>query len=344
MSESIVQAALARVQRAEAARKEREGLWRNLQSFVRPTALTYKENQGSADSRERRILEGTAARSLELFASFLMSSVIVAGTAGAPAFRLVARDADGKDISSVESKRWLEAAVQEIRHTMFSGSFSGATVLHNVCLDLGLYGTSCFAVWEGRDRARMPVVFRHFPVWQVAGENGEDGRLSFVHLKETLTKQQVLQRFPDAAQNLGTMGEVTEVHYICVSSADGDAIRLVPEATREMGGSWFGVWFVESPRLILDTRVYPEQPIFMPSWYCVDNSVWGRSPAMTALGDIISANILMEMIIRGTEKLVDPPWLVRDGALLSPPRTYAGGLTYTDTEDGLKPLLPPWRV
>ncbi len=341
MNEDAVQVALARTQRAEQARKEREGLWRNLQAFVRPTSLTYQETQGNADSRERRILESTAARSLELFASFLMSSVLVAGTAGAPAFRLVARGKDGADLATLEAKRWLETAVAEVRHAMFSGAYSGATVLHNVCLDLGLYGTACFAVWEGRDKVRAPVVFRHYPVWQVAGENGEDGRLSFVCLKERLSKQALIQRFPEQAEILSKQSDSAEVHYFCVSQADGDVQRLVPPSVREMGGSWFGVWYLESPRLILDVRVYPEQPIFMPAWYTVDDTVWGRSPAMTALGDIISANVLMEMIIRGTEKLVDPPWLVRDGALLSPLRAYSGGLTYTDSEDGLKPLLPP---
>ena len=341
MSDDIVHAALARTQRAEQARKDREGLWRNLQAFVRPTSLTYQETQANADSRERRILEGTAARSLELFASFLMSSVIVAGTAGAPAFRFIARDREGREVVGVEAKKWLENAVQEIRHTMFSGSYSGANVLHNACLDLGLYGTTCFAVWEGKDKVRSPVVFRHYPVWRVAGENGEDGRLSFVTLKETLTKQALIQRFPEQAETLARLGDSAEVCYMCVSGSDGDVDRLVPEAARALGGAWFGVWYIESPRLILDTRVYPEQPIFMPSWYSVDESVWGRSPAMTALGDIISANVLMEMIVRGTEKLVDPPWLVRDGALLSPLRAYSGGLTYTDSEDGLKPLLPP---
>lgn len=339
--DDFIKTALHRIDRAVAARTEREGLWRSLQNYVRPTSLSFRETQANADTRERRILESTAARSLELFASFLMSSVLVAGTAGAPAFRLVARGRDGEEITSLAAKEWLEEAVQEIRHTLFSGTFAGVPVLHNVCLDLGLFGTSCFAVWEGPDRTERPVVFKHYPVWQVAGENGEDGRLTFVTLTEKLSKPQAFQRFPTAGEALEKQGDVIEVHYMCVSKNDGDVARLVPEATRAFGGSWFGVWFLKNPHTILDTRVYQEQPIFMPSWYSVDNSVWGRSPAMTALGDIISANVLVEMIVRGTEKLVDPPWIVKDGALLSPLRAYPGGLTYTDSEEGLKPLLPP---
>jgi hypothetical protein len=62
---------------------------------------------------------------------------------------------------------------------------------------------------------------------------------------------------------------------------------------------------------------------------------------MTALGDVAQANSLSELITRGAEKLVDPPWKVRDGALLSPLRLYPAGITYTDGDNALEPLLPP---
>jgi hypothetical protein len=335
---------LRRIARAEQQRVERESLWRSLQHYVRPTALAFRETQGSADTRERRILESTAARSLELFASFLMSSVLVAGTAGAASFRFVGIDSDGKEVASTTAKEWLEEAVREVRNVLFSGAYSASGCLHNVCLDLGLYGSSCFAAWEGPDPVLRPVIFKRYPVWRVCGELGEGERPSFISVQEELTVQQATARWPDAAAN-GMFpdrdGQAVKVRFVCISREDGDFETFVPPNIVAANAAWAGVWYLEENKYILDARGYSEQPIFLPAWYIVDDTVWGRSPAMTALGDVISANVLMEMIIKGTEKLVEPPWLVRDGALLSPLRAYPNGITYTDGDQGLQPLLPP---
>ena len=333
---------LKRIARAEQRRVERESLWRSLQHYVRPTALAFRESQGAADIRERRILESTAARSLELFASFLMSSVLVAGTSGAAAFRFVGIGRDGKEVYSASAKEWLEEAVKEVRSVLFSGAYSASGCLHNVCLDLGLYGSSCFAAWEGPDPLLRPVIFRHYPVWRVCGELGDGERPSFICVQEELTPQQATARWPEAAAaGLFERDQAVKVRFVCISREDGDYEAFVPPVIAATNVAWAGVWYLEETKYILDARGYPEQPIFLPAWYIVDDTVWGRSPAMTALGDVISANVLMEMIIKGTEKLVEPPWLVRDGALLSPLRAYPNGITYTDGEQGLQPLLPP---
>lgn len=326
-------------------RNEREGLWRVLQNYVRPTSLTYEERQGSADVRERRILESTAATSLELFASFLMSSVLVAGTAGAPAFRIVPASASGRPLRreevSPEFLMWQERAVEEIRHAMFSGPRSGVEVLHNVCLDLGVYGTACFAIWEDPDGV-PPLRWSHYPVWAVSGELGPDGDISAVYINERMTRRRAMMRWPEMASVFERASEEVELLYVAMSADDPDVEVVFDEATRARGGSWYGMWVLRNPRTVVSTAAYMEQPIFMPAWYRVDNTVWGRSPAMTAIGDIVTANSLMELIIRGTEKLVDPPWVVADGALLSPLRLHPGGITYTDgNAEGLSPLLPP---
>lgn len=334
-----------REQEAVRLRTEREGLWRILQNFVRPTSLTYEEKQENIDPRERRILESTAATSLELFASFLMSAVLVAGTAGNAAFRLAPASASGRplklDAAATEFKAWQENAVDEVRHAMFSGPHGGTETLHNVCLDLGVFGTSCFAVWEAPGRPN-PVRWEHYPVWSVSGEIGPGGELSAVYISEKMSKRRAMMRWPDRKDVFEKQsGDDIEFLYVAMSAEDPDVEALFDEATLARNGRWYGMWVMRTPQVVMSTAAYMEQPIFMPSWYRVDKTVWGRSPAMTALGDTLTANSLMELVIRGTEKLVDPPWQAMDGALLSPLRAYPGGITYTDGERGLSPLLPP---
>lgn len=334
-----------REQEAVRARVEREGLWRILQNFVRPTSLTYEEKQENADPRERRLLESTAATSLELFASFLMSAVLVSGTAGSAAFRLVPASATGrpllKEASGAEFKEWQENAVNDVRHVMFSGPHGGTEVLHNVCLDLGWIGTGCFAIWEAPGKPN-PVRWAYYPAWAVSGEIGENGGLAAVYIADKMTKRQAMRRWPDHADIIKRQGaEEIEFLYAAFAADDPDIDDLVTERDRARAGRWYGMWVMRNPQTIMSTAAYMEQPVFMPSWYRVDKTVWGRSPAMTALGDTITANSLTESMVRGTEKLVDPPWQAMDGTLLSPLRAYPGGITYTDGERGLSPLMPP---
>lgn len=335
----------SREEQAVRARIEREGLWRILQNFVRPTSLTYEEKQENADPRERRLLESTAAVSLELFASFLMSAVLVAGTAGSAAFRLAPASATGRPLSKeaigAEFKEWQETAVSEIRHVMFTGPQGGTEVLHNVCLDLGWIGTGCFAIWEAPGKPN-PVRWEYYPAWAVSGELGENGNLAAVYIAEKMPKRQAMRRWPESADIIKAQGgDEIELLYAAFSADDPDIDDLISPQDRARAGRWYGMWVMRNPRVILSTAAYMEQPVFMPSWYRVDKTVWGRSPAMTALGDTITANALTESVVRGTEKLVDPPWQAMDGALLSPLRAFPGGITYTDGEHGLSPLLPP---
>jgi hypothetical protein len=62
---------------------------------------------------------------------------------------------------------------------------------------------------------------------------------------------------------------------------------------------------------------------------------------MTVLGDIIMVNRMAATVLRGAEKLVDPPILIPDGGLVSPLRYYPGGVSYTDGDVEPRPLLPP---
>jgi len=340
----------ARYDAAVAVRNEREGLWRSLQNVVQPTSLSYDENQSTADSRQRRLLDSTAADSLELFASFLMSEVFLAGTMDA-AFRFVPANAMGVPLKTHRLDRaaqeWMQDAATAMTSILFSGERSGLPALHNLCLDLGLYGVGCIAVWRGRDRANhredaLPR-FRHYPVWQVAAEMS-DGRVDAVFIKDRMTKRAAIKRWPDREALFASAQEgadnPVEVIYACVSSDDPDVDELVSPGMRALGAPFYGVWVYEG-HVVAEER-YTSRPVIFTPWYSVDGTPWGRSPAMTALGDVFMVNNLSNLVLRGAEKLVDPPMEARDGALLSPARLYPGGITYTDSDQqALRPIIPP---
>lgn len=332
----------SRYEAALAVRREREGLWRSLQAVVQPTSLSYEENQGAADTRERRLLDSTAADSLELFASFLMSEVFLAGTSDA-AIRFVPSDQLGVPVRphqlDLAAQQWLQDVAFALTSVMFSGRKSGVAAIHNLCLDLGLYGAACIAVWRSKDRDDPLPVFRHYPVWQVAGDS------EAVYILDVMSARQARSRWPEhdalfSARVSHDRPDAVQIVYACLSAKDPDIDDLVSPGMRALGAPYYGVWMYENN--ILAEERYTSKPVIFAPWYSVDNTPWGRSPAMTALGDVFLVNNLSDITMRGAEKLVDPPLEVRDGALLSPARLYPGGLTYTDSDNAaLKPIIPP---
>jgi hypothetical protein len=82
---------------------------------------------------------------------------------------------------------------------------------------------------------------------------------------------------------------------------------------------------------------YYENPAFIPRWRKTSKSMWGHGPAMIALPDILTINQLVELILKATEKVVDPPTKVTERGLLSDLNLEPAGLTVVRTMDSMEP-------
>ena len=82
---------------------------------------------------------------------------------------------------------------------------------------------------------------------------------------------------------------------------------------------------------------YYEMPAFIPRWRKTSKSMWGHGPAMIALPDILTINSLVELILKATEKVVDPPTKVTERGLLSDLDLEPAGLTVVRTMDSMEP-------
>lgn len=86
-----------------------------------------------------------------------------------------------------------------------------------------------------------------------------------------------------------------------------------------------------------DEGGYYEMPAFIPRWRKTSKSMWGHGPAMIALPDILTINSLVELILKATEKVVDPPTKVTERGLLSDLDLEPAGLTVVRTMDSMEP-------
>lgn len=336
-------------QREDALRGEQSPyvhLWQELADYLWPEKAEFTVQVSPGVTRNRGLLDSTGARSLELFGSFLHNML---NNPDSKWFGVGASGA-GFDFSRDQE---VQAGVEDTERSLL-GFMSHPTSrlyqnLHTNYLDLGAFGTgNLFAERIGRRFRTEEVHLSNFVF-----EEDAFGAPNAVFRQHNFTYDQARQRFgkdaltredgtePDQGQDPAKMTPklVRFVHAVF------PALPLMYALAAKVPPKWrtanfVSVWVNTETKRVVSVDREQTQPYTVSRWYRTGRCRWGRSPGMTALPDIRMANRMMDTILRGAEKIVDPPLFVRDGSLMSPLRLFPGGLTFGDG-DPPSPLIPP---
>lgn len=348
-SDKLAKAIIQRESALRGKRSSEESLWQLLSRYCVPRKATFSEKTSFGNVRDRQLLDSTAPRAVELFASFLHSSL------NNPTSRWFFVEAEGYEEGSPNPPPEELADLLANRRSRMMAALTGSeaniyAALHEVYLDLAVFGTAVLYVEGSRTDMGGLRIF-HYHLGDVVLDEGENGRIDTAIRSFCYKPRQAKQRWP--GQELGNaidnaterdMGtkEVKFLHA-CFPATDTDLVKLIPEDKMPEGGwSHYSVFVNAQDQVTVAVGGYSSFPFSCPRWYkSGSDSVYGRSPAMTVLGDILMVNRMAETVLRGAEKLVDPPLLVPDGGILSPVRLHPGGLTYSEAGVELKPLIPP---
>lgn len=318
-------------------RGELDGLYQQIARYVLPRKSTFTEEVSPGVERSRYILDSTGPRSLELFASFLHTLLNNPATQW---FRLrVANDPTLNDNVSV--KQWLEATERRILDVLSGEDANLYSHLHEVYLDLGAFGTAVMFVEVVDERLRV----RAFQLSDCVIDEDAAGFIDSVYRKQKFRPRQARQRFGDkplgpAIDDAKKEEPVEFLHAVFPANERAIADKL-PARVRGTNAPYASVWINAKDRKTVSVGTFEEFPYMVPRWYKLRGSVYGRSPSMTALPDIRMTNRMMETILRGAEKIVDPPLYIKDGGLMSPVRLFPGGITFGEGDMEPKPLIPP---
>jgi hypothetical protein len=80
---------------------------------------------------------------------------------------------------------------------------------------------------------------------------------------------------------------------------------------------------------------YYQMPVYTPMWRKTSRSSFGHSPAMVVLSDILTLNQLVEMILKASEKAIDPPLGTTRRGVFGDVDLTPGGVTVTAGKDSL---------
>jgi hypothetical protein len=324
-------------------RKTVEDVWEVINQLVVPFRGDFfrdVSNEHAVSWRDNRnVFDSTAIDSANTLAASIHGSLT------SPAirwFELAFRD-DNLNTTK-EAREWLENGANLCFTALQDSNFN--LEANETYLDLVSYGTSMIIEEvEEKNGQFQKLNFQSVPVEEMWFEQDHAGQVHRAYRRHKWTPVQIMTKFGDKipesikemAQTTKGMDQKLDV-IMCIfpreDKADGDVSRVLAPKERPFGMKYICHKDAEE---LGEEGGYYEMPAFVPRWRKTSKSMWGHGPAMIALPDILTINQLVELILKATEKVVDPPTKVTERGLLSDLDLEPAGMTVVRTMDSMEP-------
>jgi hypothetical protein len=304
---------LHRHQQMEADRQNAvESVWRDCFDYtypIRGSGLSgSKDTPASAQGRQSRLFDNTAADSVNILASNIMAGMTPANSRW---FDLDAGD------ETPDEKRWLSESADLLWQNIHMSNFDAEAF--EGCLDAAIAGQ--FALYVDEDRERGGLAFEHWPLAELyTGSTRADGRIDVVHRKRCMPAIAMANAFgidnlPEkiraCALDPKKQDEEFEVLHAIYPRRDrhGRMARNLPVAS---------VHIAVAEKAILRESGYHEMPVVVPRWMRAPGSLYAVGPMYAALPDVKQLNYLRRVELDAADVAVSGMWIARDDGILNP--------------------------
>lgn len=301
-----------------------------------------RPNQGG--KRNGRIVNGTGTIALRTLQSGLSAGVT---SPARPWFKLATPDPGLAEWQPV--KLWLEQ-VETLMQAVFDRS-NLYPVLQAQYEELGCFGTAVLAVFEDEDDL---LRVRGFSAGEYMIAQDHKGRVDSFYREYAMTVAQLVEQFGLAAVSATVRGLYDRGAYdqwVEVVHAVEPNLPLGGAAGGEAGGSeaggkpWRSLYFEKgrSGAAALAERGFEEFPLMAPRWHLMSGDIYGRSPAMDALGDVKQLQNEEKRKAEAIEKLVRPPMIAPTSLQKRAASILPGSITYVDVQQGQAGFQPAYQ-
>jgi hypothetical protein len=334
MGKLSVEDVLSRFRAAQSRRRPWESLWQDCYSYALPQRGSGFGSQFDPARRHaERLFDGTATDAVEQLSASLLSQLTPPWSQW---FGLV----PGYDIAAPE--RVLVS--EELDHTTetMQGHFDRsnfAVEIHQAFLDLTTIGSATLLLEEAPLGASSAFRLTAVPMSEMYFEAGPD--------------DQILGQFRSRSLPLGTLRALFPDAHIAEeksnqSSGDYQSLPIL-EAVLPNGTDFlYTALLVDKPSeaTCLAYGTLATSPFISFRWLKGASEVYGRSPVMTALPDIKTANKVVELVLKNASIAVTGIWQAEDDGVLNPAniRLVPGAIIPKAVGSaGLTPLEAPGR-
>lgn len=289
------------------------------------TGKFFIPNQQSPASFNK-IYDSTGTRALNTLSAGLMAGMT---SPARPWFRLSTPDPELMKYAPV--KLWLND-VTRLMQGVFSRSNTYRS-LHSMYEELGLYGTAASIIADDFEN-----VIHHFTLtageYRLACDNKGNVNTLYREFQKTvanLVSEYGKEKCSIAVRNMYDSGNldtwVTVVHVI-EPRVDRDYSKR-----DNMNMPWRSVYFEkgqDNPELYLRESGFKNFRVLAPRWATSGGAIYGTSPGMEALGDILQLQHQQYRKAQAIDYMVRPPLAAPTAAKNNQMDTLPGGISYYD--------------
>ncbi len=278
-----------------------ENHWRDCYAFGLPQRDSSPGGAGDGGRQSDRLFDGTAADAVEQLAASLLSELT-------PPWVRWVELSPGPE-ASVDDAAAIMPALERVSATLQShfDRSNFAVEIHQCYLDLVTAGTACLLFEEAPIGEASAFRFTAVPIHDVVLQEGAAGRLDRAWRRLRLSAEQFVARFgqPPSSQQGGDPPK----HVSVLESVRPTASGYQYVAIREQP---------ESDDSVLAEGEFASNPFIGFRWLKAPGEAYGRSPVMTALPDIKTANKVVELILKNASIAVTGIWQADDDGVLNP--------------------------
>lgn len=303
-------------------------LWRELANYILPSRYVWLQSATELRSNRRNnnILDSTGTKAARTLASGMMNGIT---SPARPWFKLRLTGVDYDQYP--EFAVWTDEVEKLMLRVMAESNFYQSMAL--LYLDLVVFGTAAMMIYESREK----VIHCFNPA---LGEfyllQSSEHRVNGIAREFTYKVHQVVQEF--GLENCSASVQAAFAQGGAALLRDVKIVHLVQENLPDAKGVYrlsrqfpYTECFWEEgqpPGSLLRERGYFDFPGVCPRWELSANDVYGNSPAMDALGDVIQLQHETKKKAQALDKMVSPPVLADIQLENKPMALLPNGVTY----------------
>lgn len=299
-----------RFDKLKADRSNFESLWQKVADFVMPTKGNFNAKRTPGEANTQRIFDSTPTTSVNLLAAGLHGMIT---NPSVQWFNLSLNE----DLDGQEGNTWL-SDVRDILLKEINRPQAGfATNIHEVYQDLALFGTGClFVKW---DSVNNHLQFQSIPLNQVYIEEDYVGNISSVYRCFELNARQLEEMF----------GQDVIPYSILTCKEENKKYKVLHYVFKDKTlkeKKYKSLYFLYEEAELLSESAYWEMPYMIVRWSKSPDELYGRSPAIDELPDIMMLQEMMKETLIATQLANRPPLLVPNDDSYSPIDIYPNSI------------------
>ena len=325
--------------KALSKRRGWEELWSECLRYGQPAR---KAGQNSVNGINKRtasdLFDGTAADGVEQLAASLLAELT-------PPWSKWFAIVPGQDIDPIvanEIGHALQDTTRRIQSHFDRSNFS--VEMHQCLLDVVTCGTATLLFEEAPPGSQSAFRFTAVPATEMLIDGNSNGLIENQFRQTNLSLEEIICRFPTAFN----WSEITKN----VADRSRHQVELVESVRNTSTGAYYTAYVTELPgisdRLILlSDGSFEVSPFITFRWMKGSGEIYGRSPVMSALPEIKTANKVVELILKNASIAVTGIWLAEDDGVLNPANIHlvpGSIIPKAAGSSGLTPLQSPGRL